>query len=147
MEKINELYKEWLSLQPLQPKDIKRLDDKFRLEFNYNSNHMEGNTLSYGQTKLLLLFGETSGSAKLRDYEEMKAHNVGLELMKQEAKDKQRPLTENFIRNLNRTILVQDYWKNARTPDGQDIRMLVKTGTYKSRPNSVITVTDRKSVV
>jgi len=141
MEKINQLYKEWLSLQPLQPKDRKRLDDKFRLEFNYNSNHIEGNTLSYGQTKLLLLFGETSGSAKLRDYEEMKAHNVGLELMKQEAEDKQRPLTENFIRNLNRTILVQDYWKNARTPDGQNSRMLVKTGTYKTRPNSVITVT------
>ncbi|MDD4822316.1 MAG: Fic family protein [Bacteroidales bacterium] len=141
MEKINQLYNEWLSLQPLQVKDRKRLDDKFRLEFNYNSNHIEGNTLSYGQTELLLLFGETSGSAKLRDYEEMKAHNIGLELMKQEAEDKQRPLTENFIRNLNLTILVQDYWKNARTPDGQNIRMFVKTGTYKTRPNSVVTVT------
>ena len=28
------------------------------LEFNYNSNHIEGNTLTYGQTELLLMFGQ-----------------------------------------------------------------------------------------
>ena len=58
------------------------LDEKFMLEFNYNSNHIEGNTLTYGQTKLLLMFDKTSGNASMRDYQEMKAHNVGLELMK-----------------------------------------------------------------
>ena len=87
------------------------------------------------------MFGETSGNASLKDYEEMKAHNVGLEMIKQEAQDKERPLTESFIRELNRTILVQDYWKNAKTPDGQDIRMQIKVGEYKSRPNSVLTAT------
>ena len=44
----------------------------------------------------------------------MKAHNVGLEMIKQEAQDKERPLTESFIRELNRTILVQDYWKKRQ---------------------------------
>lgn len=138
---IKQLYSEWKSLQPLKPEDLKRWNDKFKLEFNYNSNHLEGNTLTYGQTKLLLMFGETSGNASLKDYEEMKAHNVGLEMIKQEAQDKERPLTESFIRELNRTILVQDYWKNAKTPDGQDIRMQIKVGEYKSRPNSVLTAT------
>ena len=76
---IKQLYSEWKSLQPLKPEDLKRWNDKFKLEFNYNSNHLEGNTLTYGQTKLLLMFGETSGNASLKDYEEMKAHNVGLE--------------------------------------------------------------------
>ena len=55
------------------------------LDFNYNSNHLEDNTLTYGQTKLLFLFGETAGNANLKDYEEMKAHNVGLEMIKREA--------------------------------------------------------------
>ena len=36
---------------------------------------------------------------------------------------------------------MQDYWKNAKTPDGQDIRMQIKVGEYKSRPNSVLTAT------
>lgn len=117
MDKLQQLHTEWLELQPsMQDKDKKRLNDKFKLEFNYNSNHIEGNTLTYGQTKLLFMFGETSGNASLKDYEEMKAHNVGLEMMKSLAQDKERPLTESFVRELNRIILVQDYWKDAKTP-------------------------------
>lgn len=34
---------------------------RFTVEYNYNSNHLEGNTLTYGQTELLLLFGKVSG--------------------------------------------------------------------------------------
>lgn len=141
MQKLDLLYNEWRSLQPLKPEYQKRLDDKFKLEFNYNSNHLEGNTLTYGQTKLLFMFGETSGNASLKDYEEMQAHNVGLEMMKVEAVDKERPLTESFLRSLNQTILVQNYWKNAQTVSGDSTRIEIKVGDYKSRPNSVRTIT------
>lgn len=141
MKDINRLYEEWKNLQPLTPENRRRLDTKFMLEFNYNSNHLEGNTLTYGQTELLLMFGETSGNATLKDYEEMKAHNVGLEMIKQEAADKERPLSETFIRQLNKTILVENYWKNATTPTGQPTRVEIKAGEYKTRPNSVITAT------
>ena len=133
---IETLYKEWLALQPLKPELQRRMDQQFMFEFNYNSNHLEGNTLTYGQTKMLLLFGKTEGTALMRDYEEMKAHNVGLELMKREACDKQRPLSEHFIRELNNTILVGDFYKTSR--DGE-YRYKIHVGTYKTRPNSVIT--------
>src|SRR5690606_813342 len=119
MDKVVQLYREWMSLQPLKKEDQDRLDRKFRLEFNFNSNHIEGNTLTYGQTKLLLLFDETTGNARLQDYEEMKAHDVGLKVMKQEALDTERPLTEAFIRELNKIILVRPYWKDARTHSGE----------------------------
>ena len=46
---IDELKHEWDSLQPLSSKDDLRLREKFRLEWNYNSNHIEGNTLSMGK--------------------------------------------------------------------------------------------------
>jgi Fic family protein len=111
MKTIDELYNEWRSLQPMKKEYQQHLDEKFMLEFNYNSNHIEGNTLTYGQTKLLLMFDKTSGNASMRDYQEMKAHNVGLELMKREAIDKERPLTESFIRELNRVIQVENYRK------------------------------------
>lgn len=78
MSNIDQLYSEWLSLQPLKPEDKNRLDRKFMLEFNYNSNHIEGNTLTYGQTELLLLFGRVVDEANMKDLEEMKAHNVCL---------------------------------------------------------------------
>jgi Fic family protein len=144
MATINHLYKEWLSLQPLKPEDQQRLDRKFMLDFNFNSNHLEGNTLTYGQTELLFMFGETTGSANLKDYEEMKAHNVGLEMVKVEASDKERTLSEAFIRELNKTILVRDFRKNTKTISGQATYYAVKVGVYKTRPNSVYTVTGEK---
>lgn len=140
-KKIQQLFDEWQRLQPLKPEDQTRLYQKFMLEFNYNSNHLEGNTLTYGQTKLLLMFGETQGSASLKDYEEMKAHNVGLEKIKIEALDRERPLTESFIRDLNKTILVENYWETSRTEEGLPTRIEIRVGEYKSRPNSVITST------
>jgi Fic family protein len=136
MNTIDILYKEWLSLQPLKPEIQHRMDMQFMFDFNYNSNHLEGNTLTYGQTKLLLLFGKTEGEALFRDYEEMKAHNVGLEMMKREARDKERPLSESFIRELNSTILAGDFYKTSN--DGE-YRYKIHTGVYKTRPNSVIT--------
>jgi len=139
LDKISELYQEWKSLQPLKPEDQRRLNEKFRLEFNYNSNHIEGNTLTYGQTKLLLIFEKTEGVHDLREYEEMKAHDVALKMIIEESKDRERPLTENFIRTLNQTILVRPFWKDAQTPDGHDTRIEVKIGEYKSRPNHVRT--------
>jgi Fic family protein len=136
-QNIENLLKEWRDAQPLNAALQRRFDQAFTVDFNFNSNHLEGNTLTYGQTKLLLLFGKIKGDALFRDCEEMKAHNVGLETMKVEALDKERPLSENFIRNLNRTILVGDYYKVSN--DGS-YRYKIHTGIYKTRPNSVITV-------
>ena len=132
-----QLHKEWLSLQPLSEKMERDIRQQFMVDFNYNSNHMEGNTLTYGQTKLLLLFGDVMGNARMQDYEEMKAHNVGLEWMKSMAQDKERMLSEVFIRELNRIILVRDFYKTSR--DG-DYRYEIKVGAYKTRSNSVVTL-------
>ena len=73
----------WQNLQPLSEKDRERLSRRFTVDFNYNSNHIEGNTLTYGQTKILLLFGKVIGEADVR--------------------------VQNFIRTLHKTILREDY--------------------------------------
>ena len=78
MNKIETLFKEWQALQPVKEEYQQRLDQKFMLEFNYNSNHIEGNTLTYGQTEMLLMFGKVVDEANMKDLEEMKASNVGL---------------------------------------------------------------------
>lgn len=137
MEKIERLTKTLNELKPLKPEDQTRLDKKIRLEFNYNSNHMEGNTLTYGETELLLIFDKTTGNHDHREYEEMKAHDVAFDLIKELAQDKERELTEAWIRNLNEVLLVRPYWKEALTPDGQSTRRQIKVGDYKEFPNSV----------
>ncbi|MDR2206964.1 MAG: Fic family protein [Flavobacteriaceae bacterium] len=138
MANIPKLLKEWRALQPLDEKLERDINQQFMIDFNYNSNHLEGNTLTYEQTKLLLLFGDTIGNASIQDYEEMKAHNVGLELMKAAAKDKNRMLSEHFIRELNQTILVRDFYKMSRD---SNYRYKIHVGVYKTRPNSVVTST------
>ena len=144
MNKIETLYKEWQSLQPLNEQDQNRLDQKFMLEFNYNSNHIEGNTLTYGQTELLLLFGRVVGEAKMKDLEEMKASNVGLKMVKEMALDKEQSLSEYFIRTLHKTLLREDYTVNRQLPDGTNFSYVVHAGQYKTRPNSVITPTGER---
>lgn len=144
MTHIDQLYNEWLALQPLKPEDKSRLDRKFMLEFNYNSNHIEGNTLTYGQTELLLLFGKVVDEANMKDLEEMKAHNVCLKMIQEEADDKSHPLTETFIRQLHHTLIREDYTMYRQLPDGTTTSYVIHAGVYKTRPNSVITVTGER---
>ena len=70
---LDKVLKAWNDLQPLSERDKMRLSRRFTVDFNFNSNHIEGNTLTYGQTELLLLFGKVIGTAEMRDLEEMKA--------------------------------------------------------------------------
>ena len=134
-----ETYEAWRSLLPLSERDRDRLSRKFTVEFNYNSNHIEGNTLTYGQTELLLLFGKVVGEAEMKDFEEMKASNVGLLMMKEQSSMKNTPLTQTFIRQLHQTLLREDYTVYRTLPDGTVTSYVIHAGRYKTRPNSVIT--------
>ncbi len=134
---IDKLVATLQELQPLKPEYQQKLDKKIRLEFNYNSNHIEGNTLTYGETELLLIFDKTTGNHELREYEEMKSHDVAFGLIKEWAADKERPLSEMALKNLHQVLLVRPFWKEAMTADGQPTRRLIKVGTYKEHPNSV----------
>ena len=129
----------WQELQPLSEKDTDRLSRRFTVDFNYNSNHIEGNTLTYGQTEVLLLFGKVIGEASVRDVQEMTASNVGLRMMTEEARLKEAPLTQNFIRTLHQTLLREDYTVYRNLPGGVLTSYVIHAGEYKTRPNSVIT--------
>ena len=61
---IDQTYQKWQSLMPLDESDRHRLSMRFTVDFNYNSNHIEGNTLTYGQTELLLIFGKVMGAGE-----------------------------------------------------------------------------------
>ena len=105
MDKVQDIMKRWTALQPLSDRDREMLSRRFAIDFNYNSNHIEGNTLTYGQTEILLLFGKIIGEAEAKDVQEMTASNVGLKMMTEEANMKDVPLTQNFIRTLHKTLI------------------------------------------
>ncbi len=144
MTTIEKAYAEWLSLQPLDEQTKYRISQRFTIDFNFNSNHIEGNTLTYGQTELLLLFDKVIGEAEMKDLEEMKASNVGLKMMEMEALAQDKLLTQNFIRQLHKTLLREDYKVYRKLPSGDYTSYIIHAGQYKSRPNSVITATGER---
>ena len=49
------------SLRPLDASTLKRLRDELTVEMTYNSNSIEGNTLSQSETRMVLEDGITVG--------------------------------------------------------------------------------------
>ena len=135
-----DLKKELDSLRPIETSDEQRIMQKFRLDWNYHSSNIEGNTLTYGETKALILFGTTAQGKPLKDHFEMTGHNEAINWIIDIIKDK-RPLTENFIRQFHEILLKEPYEVDAITPDGKPTKKLIKVGTYKETPNHVKTQT------
>lgn len=44
MDKVKKIMERWNSLQPLPERDRELLSRRFTIDFNYNSNHIEGQT-------------------------------------------------------------------------------------------------------
>lgn len=139
MDKLEQLHKQWQELFPITDRKRYLLSQRFSVDYNFNSNHIEGNTLTYGQTELLLLFGKVVGEGDLKDFVDMKASQVGMAMMLEEAKFKEQPLTQNFIRQLHKTLLREDYTVYRNLPGGITTSYVIHAGQYKTRPNSVIT--------
>jgi Fic family protein len=138
--KISKLKSELDSLRPLKKEEEQRIMQKFRLDWNYHSNNLEGNPLTYGETKALILFGITAQGKTLKDHLEVTGHDEAIKWILDVVKE-ERPLTENFIRELHKLILKDSYEVNAITPDGNPTKKTVKVGQYKTTPNHVKTAT------
>jgi Fic family protein len=140
LNQIGKLKDKWNSLQPIEQNNQKVLWEKFRLEWNYNSNHIEGNTMTYDETELLLRLGDgfRTKDNSLKDVNEMRAHDTAIFLIRDWAADNDHKVTEKEIRELNQILLVKDFWADAVTSDGKPTRRLIRVGAYKEQPNHVI---------
>jgi Fic family protein len=128
------------ALRPLQAEQEKRIWQKFRLDWNFHSNNLEGNSLTFGETKSLLLHNITAQGKPLKDHIEITGHNEAINAIL-DATKAEMPITESFLRELHVLILKQRYQSNAMTSDGTPTRKWIEVGQYKQTPNHVITVT------
>ncbi|MBS1917743.1 MAG: Fic family protein [Bacteroidetes bacterium] len=111
------------------------------MDWNYHSNAIEGNKLTYGETVAFLLEGTTAKAKPLKDHLDIKGHDEAVKYLISLVKDKNYLLTETEIRNLHKLLLKEPYWVDAVTPDGLSTRKEIKIGEYKSSTNHVITPT------
>ena len=65
---LNRLKADLDALRPLAPEQEQRVLQKFRLDWNYHSNAIEGNSLMLGVTRSLLLHGLTTEGKTVRDH-------------------------------------------------------------------------------
>lgn len=90
--------------RPLTQGELERLREEFLIEFTYNSNAIEGNTLTLKETALVLE-GVTIDQKPLKDHLEAVGHRDAF-LYIQEIVTKWEPLTESVVRNIHSLVLM-----------------------------------------
>lgn len=97
--------KERLSrLRPLTQGEIERLREEFMIEFTYNSNAIEGNTLTLKETAMALE-GMTIDQKPLKDHFDAVGHRDAF-LYVQDVAQKDMPLSESVIKNIHALVLM-----------------------------------------
>lgn len=78
-----------------------------RIDITYTSNAIEGNTLTAGETALVLEKGLTISGKPLKDHLEAVDHARALNWVLEIASQRDSPITEADIRNLHRLVMAQ----------------------------------------
>lgn len=140
IEIVDGLKRDLDALRPLPTDVVARVAQKTRIEFNYHSNAIEGNTLTLGETRSLILHGLTAQGKPMRDHLDIEGHNDAVRAM-EEAVRRKEALNGVFIRNLHSVLLREPYEMDALTADGKLTKRLITIGQYKTAPNNVRTST------
>jgi len=142
IKKIEELKQTYFKkINSLDKEEFKEFEKSFFTELTYNSNAIEGNTLSLDETSLILNENLVPEGKTIREIFEAKNHKKALEFIKNYKKD----VTELFILKLHKIILdnisenfagryrnnqVRIFGSNAKFPDSHLIPQLIKNLLY-----------------
>lgn len=91
------------SLRPLTEGEAERLTEEFSVEYTYNSNAIEGNTLTLRETDMVLR-GLTIAQKPLKDHMEAVGHKEAFDFVQDLVKDK-APLSERIIKQIHYLVL------------------------------------------
>lgn len=104
LDKIDQLKKELDDLRPLPVAATRNLEMTSRIEWTYNSNAIEGNTLTLLETKLVLEEGLTIGGKKLREHFEIINHSEAINYV-YDIINRDLELTEYVIKSIHHLVL------------------------------------------
>lgn len=100
---IDRKMKELETRRPLTEGEVERLREQFVVEYTYNSNAIEGNTLTLRETDLVLR-GLTIDQKPLKDHMEAVGHKEAFEYVSELVKDKV-PMSESIIKQIHYLVL------------------------------------------
>ncbi|MEE0809142.1 MAG: Fic family protein [Acutalibacteraceae bacterium] len=91
-------------MRPLTQGEVERLAEEFMIDFTYNSNAIEGNTLTLKETALALE-GMTIDQKPLKDHLDAVGHRDAF-LYVQDVAKQELPLSETVIKNIHALVLM-----------------------------------------
>ena len=125
--KVDELNNKLNSKRPFSKEALKSLRNSINLEWTYNSNGIEGNTLTLRETQIVLE-GITVGGKTLREHLEAINHEKAIEYIEDLVKEK-NPVTEWNIKNIHQLVLKEIDDKNAGKYRSENVAIMGATHT------------------
>lgn len=104
IDRINKKKEALANLRPLPHAALERVRRQLSIEWTYNSNAIEGNTLSLRETQMVLELGVTVSGKSLREHFEVNNHHKAIELVEDMSRSKSN-LTEHEIRDVHKIVL------------------------------------------
>jgi Uncharacterized conserved protein len=103
LNQIDGLKAELSTLQPLPAEALQKIQDAIRIEYTYDSNRIEGNTLTLQETALVVNEGITISGKSMREHLEAVNHAEAVDFIREIATD--TPITESVIRDIHGLVL------------------------------------------
>ena len=104
-ERIDQKLRQLDQLRPLNPVQVQKLREQLEIEMTYNSNAIEGNSLTLRETYLVLQEGMTIKGKPLKDHLEAKDHKEALDFLYDLVSQKQHTISGHLIRQLHQLVV------------------------------------------
>jgi len=104
LDRIAEKQKSLKRSRPIPKAALERLRSDLAVEWTYNSNAIEGNTISLKETRMVLELGVTVSGKSLREHFEINNHNKAIEFVEGLARSSS-DLTEDEILKIHGIVL------------------------------------------
>jgi Fic family protein len=104
-EELEYLYNKLKSVRPLSPESVRRLSEDFMIDYTYNSNAIEGSTLTLDETAMVLKEGVTIGGKPLKHHLEAIGHKDAYYYVEDLVKNKV-PVSERVIKDIHSLVLL-----------------------------------------
>ena len=112
LSQLVELRKCLMSFRPLNPAQIANLTHAFDTEYTYESNRIEGNTLTLMETELVISKGMTIDGKPLKDHMEAVNHQEAIDYIRELVTGKEK-FTARALLNIHALVLQGIDRKNA----------------------------------
>jgi len=113
LEQIHRKKKQLDKLRPLSDAQLKNLKNVYDIQLTYNSNAIEGSTLTYSETKLILNEGITIGGKSINEHLETINHKEAINFIEEIANINTNEITLTDIKNIHHIVLKGIDNKNA----------------------------------